>query len=88
MDEMTQVQGLPLLLEAVAQRMEGSVDGLSKELLMQSAKTIRDLEVVADIATTIVKTAPRRSKGAEKAMIPRSFLAGLSSALLAAGRDV
>jgi hypothetical protein len=88
MDEMTRVQGLPMLLEAVAERMEGNVEGLNKELLLQSAKTIRDLEVVADIATTIVKTAPRRSKGAEKAMIPRSYLAGLSSALYNAGRDV
>ena len=62
-EAMTSVQGLSQLLRAVAGRMEGSVDGLNKELLLQSAEQLDKLETVADVAEMIIDKVPHGKRG-------------------------
>lgn len=89
-EAMTSVQGLSQLLRAVAGRMEGSVDGLNKELLLQSAEQLDKLETVADVAEMIIDKVPHGKRGRIRvaAMVTVEHLMELAAALDAAGRRV
>ena len=87
--KMEEVHGLPKLLLAVADRMEGNIDGLNKELLLQSAAQIDALELVANVATRIVDGVPHaKSKGRIAAKVDYRLLVELMRALEAAGKHV
>jgi len=91
MDErMLSVKGLSGLLRAVAGRMEGNVDGLNKELLLQSAEQIDRLEIVAESAEVIVKLVPRVKSGRDRkfVLVRHILLSDLADALVAAGKTV
>ena len=86
---MEEVHGLPKLLLAVADRMEGNIDGLNKELLLQSAAQIDALELVANVATRIIDGVPHaKSKGRIAAKVDYRLLVELMRALEAAGKHV
>jgi hypothetical protein len=89
-EAMTSVQGLSQLLRAVAGRMEGSVDGLNKELLLQSAEQLDKLETVADHAEMIIDCVPPGKTGRIRkgAKIPINVLMDLAAVLEAAGKNV
>lgn len=89
-EPMTSVQGLSQLLRAVAGRMEGSVDGLNKELLLQSAEQLDKLETVADHAEMIIDRIPHGKAGRIRtaAKVEIAVLMELAAALDASGRRV
>jgi len=90
MEQMTSVQGLSQLLRAVAGRMEGSVDGLNKELLLQSAEQIDKLETVADVAEMIIERVPhvKRGRVRKAVLVKDSHLTEMADALEAAGKRI
>ena len=49
-EQMLKVEGLSQLLRAVAGRIESDINGLNKELLLQSAEQLDNLEMVAETA--------------------------------------
>lgn len=88
-EQMLDVQGLPQLLRAVAGRMEGSIDGLNKELLTQSAEKLDELELVAEVAIRIVNGVPHaKGRGRVAVKISYRLLVELMRALEAAGKRV
>lgn len=89
-EAMTSVQGLSQLLRAVAGRMEGSVDGLNKELLLQSAEQLDKLETVADVAEMVIDRVPRvkASRIRESVLVRHATLVSLADALEATGRPI
>lgn len=83
------VQGLDKLLLAIADKLEGNVDGLNKELLTQSAYRIMRLEEAALEATMLLSLVPRKSKDrSQRSMVPREMVKTLASRLHAAGYNV
>lgn len=82
--------GLHKLLLSVADRMEGNVDGLNKELLVQSAYRIMRLEEVAWQASEMIVTIPRKPKVGRqtKSFVAREDVKSLAARLKAAGYNV
>jgi hypothetical protein len=97
-EQMTQVEGLPRLLRSVAERIESDIDGLNparreariryKELLVQSAAKLDQLEAIAAAASKIVESVPRAGDGSLSSKVKRELLVALSIALLDAGKNV
>lgn len=87
---MTQVQGLTKLLLGIADKLEGDVDGLNKELLVQSAHRIHILEEVAWKAGEMIVAVPRKPKhgGGVHSMVLREDVKALATSLKAAGYNV
>jgi hypothetical protein len=87
--QMTDVQGLPQLLRSVAGRMQGDIDGLNKELLVQSAEKLDELEMVSEVAARIVNAVPHaKGRGRVAAKVDYRLLVELMRALEAAGKRV
>lgn len=87
--QMTDVQGLPQLLRAVAGRIESDINGLNKELLMQSAEKLDELEMVADIAIRIINAVPKaKGRGRLAVKVDYRLLVELMRMLEAAGKQV
>ena len=84
------VQGLSKLLLAVADKLEGDVDGLNKELLVQSAYRILRLEEVAWKAGAMIVDIPakRKNGGGANSLVLREDVKALASLLKAAGYNV
>lgn len=87
MNELPKVDGLSKLLLAVADRVQGEAAGLSKELLINSAAKIDALEAVASIASSMIGSVPRKSKGKalKRSLVHRDEVIALSAALREAG---
>lgn len=81
-DQMTKVEGLPMLLRAVAGRIESDINGINKELLMQSAEKLDQLELVAEAAMEVVHYVPRSGDGAANSLVSRLLLRKLAESLL------
>lgn len=87
-EQLTSVQGLSGLLRAVAGRVQGDVDGLNMELLLQSAEQLDKLEVVADYAMRVIDNVATGGDGASRSLVSRTQLVDLSEALILAGKNV
>jgi hypothetical protein len=89
-DQMLRVQGLSQLLRAVAGRIESDIDGLNKELLLQSAEQLDNLEIVANNAQTIIERVPRAKRGRSRKLVQVNLitLIDLADALETAGRPI
>ena len=89
-EQMLSVDGISGLLRAVAGRMEGNVDGLNKELLLQSAEKLDKLETIADIAEMIIDRVPHAKSGRirKAVLVECSTLFDLGQALEAAGKRI
>jgi hypothetical protein len=83
------VKGLDKLLLAVADKLEGDVDGLNKELLIQSAYRIQRLEEVAWAVGEMIVSVPRKSKDKSmRSMVMREDLKEVATRLRTAGYEV
>jgi hypothetical protein len=87
-EQLTQIDGLPQLLRAVAGRIESDIDGLNKTLLLQSAEKLDELELVAEVAVRIVNEVKSTKDRAETAKVSRRLLVELMRSLEAAGKNV
>jgi hypothetical protein len=87
-EQLTQIDGLPQLLRAVAGRIESDIDGLNKTLLLQSAEKLDELELVAEVAVRIVNEVKHSKDRAESAKVSRRLLVELMRNLEAAGKQV
>lgn len=89
-EQMVRPDGLSQVLRHIAGRMEGNVDGLNKELLLQSADQLDKLATVADTAEMIIDKIPGGKRGRIRvaAKVTVADLMDLAAALDAAGRNV
>jgi hypothetical protein len=88
MDDQVKVMGLSKLLLTVAERLENGIEGLlNKELLISSAAKIDALEAVASIASSMIASVPKKSKGKKlkQSLVHRDEVIALSVALREAG---
>lgn len=87
MSELPKSNGLSQLLMSIADKLENGANGLNKELLMQTAAKMDALESVAAIASSMIASVPRRSKGKKlkRSLVHRDEVLALSAALREAG---
>ena len=85
-EQMLKVEGLSQLLRAVAGRIESDINGLNKELLLQSAEQLDNLEMVAETALEIVCYVPRAGDGVEASKVKRLLLVKLADRLVHASK--
>ena len=87
MNELPKSNGLSQLLLSIADRLESNALGLNKELLIQTAAKMDALETVASVASTMIASVPRRSKGKKlkRSLVHRDEVIALSVALREAG---
>lgn len=87
MNELPKSNGLSQLLISIADKLENGANGLNKELLIQTAAKMDALETVAAIASSLIGSVPRRSKGKKlkRSLVHRDEVIALSAALREAG---
>ena len=85
--ELPNSTGLSQLLVSIATKLENGANGLNKELLIQTAAKMDALEAVASIASSMIASVPRRSKGKKlkRSLVHRDEVIALSTALREAG---
>jgi len=87
MSELPKSNGLSQLLISIAGKLENGANGLSKELLLQTAAKMDALEVVASVASTMIASVPKKSKSKKlnRSLVHRDDVIALSAALREAG---
>jgi hypothetical protein len=87
MSELPKSNGLSQLLISIAGKLENGANGLSKELLLQTAAKMDALEAVASVASTMIASVPKKSKSKKlnRSLVHRDDVIALSAALREAG---